>query len=171
MPLHALCREPRRDRPSSPPESYGVPRQGGVFVDWQHVVGRLRGAEAYWLATVTPTGRPHVVPIWGVVVSDDLFLETGAPETIKRRNLEENRRVVVHLDDVNDVIIVRGEAVDVRPAVALGQELAVAFTAKYPDYHPGPESWRDGGLVQIEPSVILAWHDMPTATRWRFAPL
>jgi hypothetical protein len=71
---------------------------------------------------------------------------------------------------VNDVVIVRGEAIDVRPAVALGQELAAAFSAKYPDYHPKPESWRDGRLVQIKPSAIFAWHDMPTATRWRFAP-
>ena len=160
-------REPARERPTSPPASYGVPESGGELVEWSHVVERLAGATAYWLATVTPAGRPHVVPIWGVLVHDDLYLETGAPETVKNRNLAANDEVAVHLDDPDDVVIVRGRAVAVSPPPALGAGLAAAFRAKYPGYDPSPDSWAHGGLVRIDPRTVLAWRDMPTATRWR----
>jgi hypothetical protein len=146
-----------------------VPVDGGEMIPWETVVERLRGASAYWLATVTPADRPHVVPIWGVMVRDDLYLETGAPTTIKNRDLATNPRVVVHLDGANDAVIVNGTATSVRPGRDLGEDLASAFAAKYSGYEPGPTDWENGGLVRIEPSSILAWRDMPTATRWRFA--
>jgi hypothetical protein len=183
----AFSTEPPRDRPSSPPESYGVPPTGGDFVPWDAVVHRLLTATAYWLATVSadasadatadssadaPTGvRPHVVPVWGVLLDGDLYLETGAPETMKSRNLERNDNVVVHLDNVDDVVLVRGRAVATTPDASLGRALADAYRTKYASYEPAPDSWNAGGLVRIEPERVLAWRDMPTATRWRFGPL
>ena len=125
-------------------------------------------AEAYWLATVTPGGRPHVVPIWGVMVHDELFLETGAPDTIKNRNLAVNPEVAVHLDGINDAIIVRGVGEATKPDRPLGEALAAAFTAKYKGYDPTPDSWDRGGLYRVAPRTILAWLAMPTATRWTF---
>lgn len=165
----AFAKEPPRDRPDSPPASYGVPRTGGTFVAWQEVVERLSTASGYWLATVTPGGRPHVVPIWGVFVGDDLFLETGAPGTIKNRNLAVHKEIAVHLDGVDDVVFVRGRATPAAPDPDLGAALAAAFRAKYHGYDPGPTDWVGGGLIRVEPGTLLAWRDMPTATRWRFA--
>jgi hypothetical protein len=162
--------EPPRERPDSPPESYGVPARGGTFIEWRHVVDRLTSAEGYWIGTVTPTNRPHVVPIWGCFVADDLYLETGAPGTIKNRNLAANRSVFIHLDDVNDVVIVRGVAVEIRPSPELGQALAAEMHRKYRDYEPEPTSWDRGGMWRIEPATVLAWTDMPSSTRWRFKP-
>ena len=100
--------EPTRERPDGPPASYGVPRKGGMFIEWSSVIERLTTAEAYWIGTVMPDGRPHVVPVWGTLFEGDLFLETGSPLTVKNRNLAANRNVVVHLDGINDVLIVRG---------------------------------------------------------------
>src|SRR3954468_24519619 len=136
--------EPPRERPDSPPAGYGVPQQGGTFIEWSHVMERLTSAEGYWLATITPGNRPHVVPVWGCIVGDDLYLETGDPATIKNRNLAANSNVVVHLDGVNDTVIVRGRAVEVRPEPDLGAALADAMHAKYPDYEPTPDSWDRG---------------------------
>jgi hypothetical protein len=138
------------------------------MVDWTSVVERLRAASAYWLATVTRSHGPHVVPVWGVLVRDDLYLEIGAPETAKARNLAANPAVAVHLDGVDDAVIVLGTAAPVRPDPDLGTELAATFRAKYAGYLPGPTAWDGGGLVRIEPATLLAWRDMPTATRWRF---
>lgn len=165
----AFAKEPPRDRPDSPPASYGVPRKGGKFVAWQDVVERLRTASGYWLATVTPDGRPHVVPIWGVFVGDDLFLETGAPGTIKNRNLAVHPEIAVHLDGVDDVVFVRGRATPAAPGPDLGAAMAAAFREKYHGYEPGPTDWDSGGLIRVEPVTLLAWREMPTATRWRFA--
>jgi hypothetical protein len=160
--------EPPRERPDSPPEGYGVPKTGGTFIEFAHVVDRLKTAEGYWLGTVTPGGRPHVVPIWGCFVGDDLYLETGDPNTIKNRNLRSNTNVFVHLDDVNDVVLVRGTAVEIRPARELGEALAAAMGGKYSGYDPTPGSWDNGGMWRIEPETVIAWKDMPSSTRWRF---
>jgi pyridoxamine 5'-phosphate oxidase-like protein len=117
---------------------------------------------------VTPASRPHVVPIWGCFVGDDLYLETGDPNTIKNRNLARNQHVWVHLDDVNDAVMVRGRAVEVRPEPELGAALAAAMHGKYPGYDPTPDSWDNGGMWRIDPESVLAWKEMPTSTRWRF---
>ena len=81
----------------------------------RHRVERLRTAEAYWLATTGPDRAPHVVPVWGVLVDDDLYLETGAANTKKVRNLAANSAVAIHLDGINDALIVHGTAVACRP--------------------------------------------------------
>jgi nitroimidazol reductase NimA-like FMN-containing flavoprotein (pyridoxamine 5'-phosphate oxidase superfamily) len=156
------------ERPTTPDASYGVPADGGTLIDWSECVGRLRVAEAYWLATTGRDGAPHVVPVWGVMVDGDLYLETGAAQTAKVRHLASNPHVAVHLDGVNDALIVRGRAVDCRPDAALGRALATAFHAKYNGYEPAPTDWDGGGLHRVVPRVMLAWRDMPTATRWRF---
>jgi hypothetical protein len=160
--------QPPRERPDSPPEGYGVPRTGGTFIEWSHVIERLTSAEGYWLGTVTPGGRPHVVPIWGCFVGHDLYLETGDPNTIKNRNLRANTNVFVHLDDVNDVVLVRGVAVEIQPSRELGEALARAMGGKYSGYSPTPDSWDNGGMWRIEPETVIAWMDMPSSTRWRF---
>jgi nitroimidazol reductase NimA-like FMN-containing flavoprotein (pyridoxamine 5'-phosphate oxidase superfamily) len=166
-PAGPFAHEPARERPDSPPPAYGVPKTGGSFVDWNDVVERLRSARAYWLATMSPASRPHAVPIWGVLVQGDLFLESGAETTRKSRNLAANPNVSVHLDGADDVIIVSGTAIPVRPAADLARELVAAFSTKYPGYAPSPTAWSESGLVRVEPDTVLAWHDMPTATRWR----
>ena len=144
-----------------------MPARGGEWVAWGHVVERLRAAEGYWLATVTPAGRPHAVPIWGVLVDDDLFLETGDMQTVKNRNLAVNRAVRIHLDGVNDVVIVRGHAHPYVPDPPLAARLAVAYSAKYPGYAPTPDAWNEGGLMLVEPDSVLAWGEIHTATRWQ----
>lgn len=160
--------EPARERPDSPPASYGVPRKGGRFIEWAHVIERLTAAEGYWLGTVTPDNRPHVVPIWGCFVGNDLYLETGDPGTVKNRNLRANPNVFVHLDDVNDVVLVRGTAFEIQPTAELGQVLAAEMHRKYPGYEPEPTSWDTGGMWRVDPETVIAWTQMPTSTRWRF---
>ena len=166
----AFDRELPSERPRTPDAAYGVPTHGGSTIGWAESVDRLRTAEAYWLATTGPDGSPHVVPVWGVLVDDDLFLETGAANTAKARNLALNPAVAVHLDGINDALIVHGRAVPCRPDPVLATSLAIAMHAKYAGYAPAPTDWDDGGLHRLEPRVMLAWRDMPTATRWRFPP-
>jgi pyridoxine/pyridoxamine 5'-phosphate oxidase len=162
-------RPPAPERPTTPGVSYGVPASGGELRPWGEAIARLRDASAYWLATVGRHTRPHVVPVWGVIVEDELYLEIGSTSTAKARNLEANPEIQVHLDGTGDVVIVRGRAEGVMPAPALGAAIAAAMHAKYGDYDPSPAEWDDGGLIRVAPRTVLAWRDMPTATRWRFA--
>src|SRR5262249_13789561 len=141
-----------------------------TFIDWSHVVERLASADGYWIGTVTRSGRPHVVPIWGCVVGGDLYLETGDLNTIKNRNLAANPNVLIHLDGVDDVVMVRWRGVEIRPDRDLGQALAAAMHDKYRGYDQTPDAWDNGGMWRIDPESVLAWKEMPTATRWRFGP-
>jgi hypothetical protein len=74
----------------------------------------------------------------------------------------------VHLDDVNDVVLIRGTAVEIAPSPELGVALAAAMGGKYDGYDPTPDSWDNGGMWRIEPDAVIAWTTMPTSTRWRF---
>ena len=74
----------------------------------------------------------------------------------------------VHLDDVNDVVLIRGTAVEIAPSPELGVALAAAMGGKYDGYDPTPDSWDTGGMWRIEPESVIAWTTMPTSTRWRF---
>ena len=127
------------------------PAEGGTFVEWSSVIERLTTAEAYWIGTVMPGSRPHVVPVWGTLFEGDLFLETGSPLTRKNRNLAENRNVVVHLDGINDALIVRGVAERIPPDPEFRKRLAAAMKAKYggqySEYEPEPDRWDLGQRV------------------------
>ena len=144
-----------------------MPTTGGELMPWSFVLDRLATARNYWVSTVRPDGRPHAAPIWGVLVEDDLYLETD-PSTRKGRNLAADPRVSVHPELTDEVVIVEGTAEPFRPDERTGVALAAAFASKYPGYRPEPGDWDGGSLYLVTPDVVLAWRDMPTATRWRF---
>jgi hypothetical protein len=137
------------------------------MIDWPFVTERLAAARSYWVATVRPDGRPHAAPVWGVFVEDDLFLETS-PTTLKARNIARRPAVSVHIELGDHAVIVDGEASDFRPDPALAQTIAAAFAVKYAGYAPTSDAWDNGSLFLVRPHNVLAWRDMPTATRWRF---
>jgi PPOX class probable F420-dependent enzyme len=55
------------------------------------------GSRTGRLATASPTGEPHVAPVWFLVDGEDLVFTTGE-ETIKGRNLRANARAAMTVD-------------------------------------------------------------------------
>lgn len=163
----------RTDHPHLP-EGYVLGDVERTLLPWEHARQRLTDAQAYWIGTATPDGRPFASPVWGVWVEETLFFD-GSPETRRGRNLAANPHVVIHLDSGGagkDVVILYGEAHEQRAAPPpLREALAAAYTAKYRDegYAPGPETWEQGGLYRVAPRTVLAWTDFTrNATRWHF---
>jgi hypothetical protein len=155
------------DRPAIPAE-YGVGKAKD-WVDWSHVEQRLADARVYWLTTVSEGGQPHVRPIDGLYL-DGVIYVGGSMETRWVRDLLENTRVTVHLDGVQDVVIVEGEAVLMQGADdGLAQRLADASNAKF-GYGMTADSFREGpGPFAIRPRKVVAWTDfMANPTRFRF---
>ena len=117
-------------------------------MSWPEVAARLAAARSYWLSTTMPSGAPHVAPVWGVVISDVLYLYSER-RTRKARNLAADPRLVVHLESADDVVIVRGTAEDLgRPAQV--PEVVAGLSAKYsseadrpylPDYEGSQRRW------------------------------
>ena len=163
----------RRERPTFP-EGYGLPDTDDGLLEWSAVEARLIEAKHYWLATVRPDGRPHLIPRWGVWV-DDAFYYDGAPSTRHARNAEANPACSLSLEDGQHAVILEGRSVATRADPdGLGARLEAAF-AKYHDdgYRPGADAWaaeHGGGLRVFTPVTALAWFSFPTdATRFRFA--
>ncbi|OGO33807.1 MAG: pyridoxamine 5'-phosphate oxidase [Chloroflexi bacterium RBG_16_57_11] len=148
--------DPKVTRPQFPEGYLENPKS---FLPWSHVERRLTEAMHYWLCTVRPNGRPHVVPKWAVYIQGKIYFD-GSPETRHARNIAKNQHVVLHLESGEDVVIVEGLAkASGKPPFELAVQIAQALSKKYADrgYAPQPDQWNEGGLFEIEPRMVLAW--------------
>jgi len=164
--------QPKVDRPKMP-DGYGLD-QATKFVAWTTVESKLRDATHYWLSTVDPSGSPHVVPRWGVWLGGGFWYD-GSPETRHVRNLNENARCALHLEDGAAATIVHGLSEQAEPVSGdWGIRLSDEFSRKYaPTYTPGPDAWAGeaaGGLRVLRPETVLAWTGFPNdMTRFTFS--
>jgi hypothetical protein len=149
--------------PISLPAGYGT---ATTTMDWAAVTARLEEAPRYWLVTTRRDGRAHVVPV------DGLWLEGawwygGSPDTLHQRNLEHDRRVVVHLEDTMAAVILEGSIEKVPPSPELTERLMAASKAKY-GYTPPPNAYSQGAWA-LRPERARAWSSFPSdVTRFRF---
>ena len=84
------------------------------------------------LATASPTGVPHVAPVWFVLDGDDLVFTT-AITTVKGRHLRANPRAALTVDRSQfpyDWVLVRGPVVVVERAPDL-LEWATRIAERY----------------------------------------
>ena len=81
------------------PDGYGVPNCTSGLLAWDLVEAELVASHSYWLTSVRPDGRPHVVPRWGVWL-DDHFYYDGSPATRHTRSVEANPAVTLNLESV-----------------------------------------------------------------------
>lgn len=151
-----MTSQPKVTRPHFPPGYIENPKG---WVSWQEVLNKLTRAENYWLCTVRPDGRPHVIPKWAVMIEGKIYFD-GSPKTRHARNIAMNPNVCLHLESGSDVVIVEGHAAAVdKVTPELGVEIARAYTEKYAKvgYSPTPDQWDGGGLYVITPRQVMAW--------------
>lgn len=158
---------PRIDRPGIP-ASYGASK-ATEFVDWGHIEERLTRDRVYWIVTVGESGRPRVRPIDGVYV-DGVIYVGGSPETRWVHELATNAHVSVHLDGLDDVVIVEGNAeVMTGMRAELAESLAEASNAKFPEYGLTAADYQSRGAIAIRPRKVISWTDITKdPTRFRF---
>ena len=160
MPLEANA---DRDRPRMP-QGYGVgdPQYGFEPIEWAWVVEQMSEARNYWVATNRRDGPPHMVPVWGLWLSDRFHFFTD-PDSLKGRNIRRDPRAVVHLESGDHVVILEGDMA-IRPSTT---DIVSAYEAKYGISFGGEL----GDVYTLDISKVLAWteNDFPkTATRWQF---
>jgi hypothetical protein len=102
-----------------------------------------------------------------VVRQQTLF--RGQSQTRWQRNLATNSAVHVHLESTTELLILRGEARQLKaPSNELTVTLSKASKEKY-GYAPAPEQYAKAGVFVFQPQVVLAWKQFPKdATRWQF---
>ena len=151
---------------------------GPGLLPWSWASERIAKSHNYWIATTSPdadgdprsarSGRPHVMPVWGVWLGDAFYFSTGK-NTRKAQNLAANPRCVVCSECADEAIIVEGvvEPVD-DPSVYA--RFADAYKAKY-DW---PVEQATSPAYAVRPQVAFAFIENAedfagSATRWRFS--
>jgi nitroimidazol reductase NimA-like FMN-containing flavoprotein (pyridoxamine 5'-phosphate oxidase superfamily) len=157
----------RASRPG--PAGYFMDAESGSgLLPWSHVVERMTAARNYWVATSSSDGRPHAMPVWGVWLDDALVFSTS-PVSQKARNIDETGRAAVHLESGDDVVVVEGDAAEVRDEATLVRFLD-HYNPKY-EWDFTLEQVRRGVYV-VRPRKAFAWRGSSgesfsgTATRW-----
>jgi pyridoxine/pyridoxamine 5'-phosphate oxidase len=128
---------------------------------WDWALERLGGSRNYWISTTHRDGRPHALPVWGVVVDGTLYFGTS-DTSAKGRNLARSPEVVAHTESGDKTVILEG----VVETVAVTEEIAAAYDSRY-DWRPEPGE----RYLAVRPRRAYAWRerDYPTsATRFDF---
>ena len=152
---------------------------GATTTSWTEARRRLAEADSYWLATVQPDGRPHLVPVLAVWVDGALHF-VASPTSRKGRNLARDPSCVIAARGDGIDLVVEGEAVKVTDDHRL-HRAADAYETKY----GWPVTVREGALYgdgapTAGPSPYAVYEVLPTTafgfptggtftpTRWRF---
>ncbi len=159
-------REPKASRPHAP--GYGIAKadRGDGLLPWEWAVALLEKPENYWVATVHPAGRPHVMPVWGVWLDNAFYFSTGR-KSRKGRNLASNAECVVCNDNTDEAVIVEGKAAVVKDRAEL-KKLVTAYKKKY---EMDPTSMGEPVFV-VRPRRVFGLIEKKfpdTATKWTFS--
>lgn len=157
--------------------AYGVPEDDEGALPWTWAESRLIGSRNYWVTTVSASGRPHSMPVWGVwLAEDERFWFGCAPNARKARNIRSNPYVVVAPTDTVEVVSLEG-----RAAEATGNNLDQYVDAFYDKYGDEMDMDRAGvadflatnAAFEVTPErafgiIERAEEFSQRATRWRW---
>lgn len=122
-------------------------------------------ARNYFITTVRPDGRPHMMVVWGLWMNDAFLFSTGA-KSVKARNLDANPRCVIAPGDADEAVIVEGVASKLDDETTF-ERFAAEYTQKY--------AWDIRSKTEpvwvVQPTVAFGQIEetfTSTATRWRF---
>lgn len=129
------------DNNSEPVAEQMLANEGATVTPWADTKQRLIDGGTYWLATIRPDGRPHVIPI-GAVWMDDALYFTSGQGTQKRKNLAHDPHCVLTVSSPDYDLVVEGIAAPMRDEAKL-ERLAAIYAA--PD-NGWPATVRDGAF-------------------------
>lgn len=110
---------------------YGIrpAAEGTGLLPWSWAEERLARSHDYWLATVTPSGVPHLMPVWAVWHEGKLWFSSSNGSR-KARNLTEEPRCTMSTEDPLEPVVVSGRARRVTGRHDL-EAMVAAENAKY----------------------------------------
>jgi hypothetical protein len=151
---------------------YGVlpADQGTGLLPWAEAERRLTVSHDYWVATVRPDGRPHVMPVWGVWLDSRLWFSSGL-RSRKARNLAVDPRCTVTTDDARDPIVLEGTAERVTDLDRIAGFLAAVNTKYDTDMTADFLDPAVNGTFAVRPRWVFALREddfSGSPTRWTF---
>jgi nitroimidazol reductase NimA-like FMN-containing flavoprotein (pyridoxamine 5'-phosphate oxidase superfamily) len=164
--------EPVATRPYMP--GYGVlPADAGRgLLPWSWAEERLARSHDYWLATVTPDGLPHLMPVWAVWHEHKLWFSSSNASR-KARNLKAQPGCTLSTEDPLEPVVAAGRAERIQDHQALMAMLA-AENAKYgTDYGPEMVDPAANSVYALRPNWVFALDSRDftgSPTRFVFPP-
>ena len=157
---------------------YGVNAASWEPLPWAWAAQRLAANRNFWVVTVSPAGRPHAMPVWGVWSDEDQrFAFSCAPRARKARNLAGNPQATVMIDDTVECLSLEGRAEPVLDDKRREQWIE-RYLGKYQPMAPelSAEFVRAHLLLEFTPERAFAIIERETefatrATRWAFSDL
>jgi general stress protein 26 len=99
---------PIASRPYMPGYGLQGPTEGTGLLPWSWAEERLRSSHDYWVATVWPDGRPHLMPVWAMWHDRSLWFSSSKASR-KATNLAANPHCTVGTDDALEPVIIEGD--------------------------------------------------------------
>jgi nitroimidazol reductase NimA-like FMN-containing flavoprotein (pyridoxamine 5'-phosphate oxidase superfamily) len=153
--------------PKLPPD-YGLPDTSENLLPWSHVNERMTASMHYWISTTSPDGAPYTRPIDGMWLDDRLYFG-GDDESRWRKNLANDPRACVTLENAEQAVILHGTVAAYRADADMAVRLAEASNAKY-DMGQTAEEYARDEILMFTPHTVFAWKVLyEDATRWRWS--
>jgi hypothetical protein len=135
---------------------YGLlgPDEGMGLLPWSWAEERLATSRNYWVVSLWPDGRPHIMPVWGLWY-DGAFWFSSSKGSRKARNLTANPHCSIATEDAANPVVVEGTAELVTEPEALASILASENT-KYDTSYT---------IEMLDPAVNSAFRVRPL---WAF---
>jgi general stress protein 26 len=161
---------PKASRPHMP--GYGLPKGTKGLFPWKWAEEKLRKSHNFWVVTVRPDGRPHVMVVWGLW-NDGAFLFSTGSQSRKAKNLALNSRCIIATEQADKAVIVEGIA-EVTTDVELRRWFLKTYEKKYrfdmSMFEPGILSLKEP-IFLVRPNVAFGLDQrksLNAATRWHF---
>ena len=164
--------DPKRSRPYMP--GYGLldAAQDTGLLPWSWAVDRLERSHDYWVATIRPDGRPHVMPVWGIWLEDAVWFSSSRGSR-KARNLDANPNCTITTDNAYEPVIVEGAGVGFTDLSTITRFVA-AINQKYTtDYSVDFFDPDRNACFQVRPTWAFGLTESDftgSPTRWIFQP-
>ena len=94
----------------------GINQRAAITMDEAEVAAFVERSRACTLATLGPTGAPHLVAMWFAVLDGQIWFETKA-KSQKARNLQRDDRATVLIEDGATYDTLRGVSFEGRAVV------------------------------------------------------
>jgi hypothetical protein len=125
--------DPTGSRPYMPGYGTLAADRGTGLLPWSWAVERLTRSHDYWVATIRPDGRPHVMPVWGVWLEGALWFSSSRGSR-KARNLATNVNCAITTDNAYEPVVIEGAAVLVTDLSSVASFVAATNQKYKTDY-------------------------------------
>jgi PPOX class probable F420-dependent enzyme len=149
---------------------YGIAADPSGLLPWSWADARLRESHDFWLATVTPAGRPHLMPVWAVWTGEVLWFSSSL-RSAKARNIAAGSAVSIATDDPYEPVVVEGAAEVVTGPDALRGFLDAMNTKYETSYGPEFLDPAANASMRLRPEKVFALREKDftgSPTRWTF---